>query len=89
LQFGYGGNPNNTTSDTAAFVDRIWGMGKYQYPGGCDPTYSYDFAIRAAIGMYPELTYGNCLRGGFGRCVYTSNLDVQLRNLDTSNVKNN
>lgn len=77
------------TAEVAEFVDQAWVCGKYQYPGGCDPTYSFDFAIQAAIGRYPDLVKAAPSRGGFGKCVYSCLYDEELRNLDTSHVKIN
>ena len=75
------------TANVAEMVDQTWVCGEYQYPGGCDPTYSFDFAINATRGMYPTLDSANPLRGGFGLCVYDPFYDEDLRNLNTGGVK--
>lgn len=75
------------TADVAEFVDQTWVCGKYQYPGGCDPTYSFEFAVRATIGVYPDLTKAAPAIAGFPFCVYDALQDEALRNLNTSGVK--
>jgi hypothetical protein len=87
--FGIANNENKTTAEVAAFMDQTWVCGKFQYPGGCDPTYSFDFALRATAGMYPEMTNAVPLIGGFKLCVYSSVYDEQLRELNVNNVKQN
>lgn len=75
------------TANVAECVDQAWVCGLNQYPGGCDPTYSFDFAINATRGIYPALNLAVPLRGGFGLCVYNPYYDEDLRNLNTSGVK--
>ena len=75
------------TADVAEMMDQTWVCGAYQYPGGCDPTYSFDFAIKATIGMYPTLASAVPLRAGYGFCVYDAWQDEVLRNLNTGGVK--
>jgi hypothetical protein len=87
--YGIAIGENKITAEVAEVLDQTWVCGKNQYPGGCDPTYSYDFAIQTTIGMYPELVKAIPSRAGFGQCVYSSIYDDELRNLDTSHVKNN
>ena len=75
------------TADVAEFVDQTWVCGKNQYPGGCDPNYSWRFACQVAINRYEDLPKALPSRVGYAYCVYNSNQDVALRNLDTSGVK--
>jgi hypothetical protein len=75
------------TADVADMVDTTWVCGANQYPGGCDPTYSFEFAVRASMGVYPDLAKATPAIAGFPLCVYNANEDEALRNLDTSGVK--
>jgi hypothetical protein len=75
------------TADVAEFADQAWVCGKYEYPGGCDPTYSFQFAVRATIGVYPDLAKAVPALAGYPYCVYDAWQDEALRNLDTSGVK--
>jgi hypothetical protein len=78
---------NQTTADVAEFLDQAWVCGKYQYPGGCDPTYSFLWAIQATVGVYPGLASATPALAGFPLCVYDAWQDEALRNLDTTGVK--
>ena len=77
------------TAVAAAALDQTWICGKFQYPGGCDPTYSFRFAAQATIGRYDGIVNGIPVRAGYAYCVYTANQDSLLRDNDTSQVKNN
>ena len=75
------------TADVAELVDQAWVCGNNEYPGGCDPTYSFQWAIRAAMGLYPDLAKATPALAGFPLCVYDAWQDEALRNLNTSGVK--
>ena len=81
--------PNTATADAAAFLDQAWVCGMYQYPGGCDPNWSYNWCIRATVGNYPSLANALPLVGGFDMCVYNAGQDERLRVGDVSQVHNN
>jgi hypothetical protein len=81
-------NMVRATADVAEFVDQTWVCGQNQYPGGCDPNYSWRFACQVAVNRYENLPQALPSRAGYAYCVYNSNQDEALRNLDTSNVKN-
>jgi hypothetical protein len=76
-----------TTADVAEFCDQAWVCGKNQWPGACDPTYSFQFAVQATMGVYPDLAKAVPALAGFPLCVYDAWQDEALRNLDTSGVK--
>ena len=76
-----------TTAEIAAIVDRTFVCGQYQYPGGCDPTYSWKFACQSTVNRFENFSKTIPSRAGFDDCIYTSAYDVELRNLDTSHVK--
>jgi len=75
------------TADVAEFCDQAWVCGKNEYPGGCDPTYSFEFAVRATMGIYPDLTKAVPALAGYPLCVYDAWQDEALRNLNTSGVQ--
>ena len=75
------------TADVAELLDQAWVCGQNEYPGGCDPTYSFQWAVRATMGMYPDLAKATPAPAGFPLCVYDAWQDEALRNLDTSGVK--
>jgi len=61
--------------------------GQFQFPGGCDPTYSFQWAYLATKGQYPQITYGNPQIAGFGYNIYTTTYDNELLMLNTTHVK--
>jgi len=76
-----------TTADVAEFVDQTWVCGEYEWPGACDPTYSFKFAVLITIALYPDLTKATPTLAGYPYCVYDAWQDEALRNLNTSGVK--
>ncbi len=78
-----------TTADVAEFVDQVWVCGPNQYPGGCNPNYSYLFAIRSAELVFPSITNAAVSPVGFPECVYNAGQDANLRVGNTGNVFNN
>lgn len=75
------------TADVAEFCDQVWVCGKYEWPGGCDPTYSFKFAVLNTIALYPDLAKASPALAGYPYCVYDAWQDEALRNLNTSGVK--
>ena len=87
LQGGFGGNVN-ATADVAESLDQTWVCGQDQYPGGCDPTYSYAWAVNATRGIYnPEMDQANPLLFGLPQMIYSSSYDDELLMLNFSHVK--
>jgi hypothetical protein len=87
LQGGFGGNAN-ATADVAESLDQTWICGQDQYPGGCDPTYSFAWAINATRGIFnPELDRANPLLFGLPQVIYSSAYDDELMMLNFSHVK--
>ena len=86
-QGGFGGT-STTTAKVAAYLDQAWICGQNQYPGGCDPTYSFRFAINATRNMYnPELDYADPRLYGLTKMIYSSIYDDELNVLDFTHVK--
>jgi hypothetical protein len=80
-QRGFSGSYGITTAQVATALDQTWMCGKAQYPGGCDPTYSFAFAINATRGRYnPQLDQANPRLFGCPFNIYTPNYDDELRN---------
>lgn len=87
-QGGFGGNTSVVTAHVAAFLDQTWVCGANQYPGGCDPTYSFRFAVNATRGVYnPQMDYAGPLLFGLGQMIYSSVYDDELLMLNYSDVK--
>ena len=87
-QGGFGGNSSVTTAQVAEALDQTWVEGMNQYPGGCDPTYSWRFAINATRGVYnPQLDSADPLLFGLPKMIYTVLYDRQMTMLNYSNVK--
>jgi len=87
-QGGFGGGTSTTTAQVAEALDQTWVCGMNQYPGGCDPTYSFRFAINATRGMYnPELDKGDPRLFGYKYMIYSSVYDDELMMLNNSHVK--
>ncbi|NMC83034.1 MAG: hypothetical protein GYA63_09300, partial [Armatimonadetes bacterium] len=87
-QGGYGGQ-NVATARVACFLDQTWVCGKYQWPGACDPTYSFDFAVQATVQQYPELADALPMRFGYGFMIYSSIYEDELMMLNNAHVKSN
>lgn len=74
-----GGDGSISCAKVVETCDQIWVCGKYMYPGGCDPTYSIEFAINATRGMFnPELDRANPLLYGYKYMIYASVYDDML-----------
>jgi hypothetical protein len=87
-QGGYGGNGSVVTAQVAEALDQIWVCGANGYPGGCDPTYSWRFAVNATRGMYnPQMDAGGPLLFGLPQMIYSSIYDDELLMLNYSDVK--
>ena len=80
--------PTSTTADAAEFLDQTWVCGRFQYPGGCSPNYSYYFAWRALLQEYPDLNKAQPWPVGYPFCVYNAGQDEDLRVGNTSGVSN-
>ncbi len=88
-QRGYAGSDGTIScAKVEETCDQIWVCGQFMYPGGCDPTYSFEFAVNATRGMFnPELDQASPLLYGYKYMIYTSVYDDMLMLLNTSLVK--
>ena len=87
-QNGFGGNGSIVTAKVAEALDQAWVCGENQYPGGCDPTYSFAWAINVTRGVFnPEMDYGDPRLFGLRQMIYSSSYDDELAGLDFSHVK--
>lgn len=79
-QRGYaGGDGSISCAKVVETCDQIWVCGQNMYPGGCDPTYSFRFAVNATRGMFnPELDQANPLLFGYSYMIYSSVYDDLL-----------
>lgn len=81
-----------TTAKAAAFLDQAWVCGQFQWPGGCDPTYAFEWAVRALLGQYPEMNPNGQAQPrlyGYPSMIYASVYDDELMLLDETHVKHN
>jgi hypothetical protein len=88
-QGNFGNASSATTAVVAEFLDQAWVCGENQYPGGCDPTYSFAWAINVTRGVYnPQLDSADPLLFGLPQMIYSSAYDDELMMLNFSHVKN-
>lgn len=84
----YGGGQHIATAKVAEFLDLIWVCGENAYPGACDPTYSFHWAVNRTRNEFnPELDLANPLLIGLPQMIYSSAHDDELQALDFSSVK--
>jgi hypothetical protein len=87
-QYGYGGNASVTSFQVAEELDQTWVCGPNQYPGGCDPTYSFRWALQSINDLYIQFEDAGALRIGFPAMTYSSIYDDQFVTNNITNVKN-
>ena len=80
----YGG----TSVEVAADFDELWVAGPEQYTGGCDPTYSFAWALRQVRGMSPQMEKGKPVMIGFPYLPFAGAYDSELLINNLSHVKN-
>jgi len=86
-QGGFGGT-SATTAQVAEFLDQAWVCGENEYPGGCDPTYSFAWAVNATRNQYnPQLDSADPRLFGLRQMIYSSVYDDELMMLNFSHVK--
>lgn len=74
-----GGDSSISCAKVVELCDQVWVCGKYMYPGGCDPTYSFEFAVNATRGVFnPELDQADPLLYGYKYMIYASVYDDLL-----------
>jgi hypothetical protein len=89
LPMGNMGGQASSAAKAVETLDMIWVCGKSIFPGGCDPTYSFKFAVDATRGMYnPQLDWADPRVFGYPFMIYSSIYDNELQMLNTTHVKN-
>jgi hypothetical protein len=91
IRGGYGDTilgGQKTPAEIAAILDQTWVCGENQYPGGCDPTYSWWYACQSTVNRFQNFTSSQPSLAGSPYCIYTSIYDDLLRNLNYLPVKN-
>lgn len=83
----YNDNFSIVCAQVADTLDQTWVCGPNQYPGGCDPTYSFRWAIQETINQYPEMINEGATIFGYFWVPYTSVYDDEILVLDRSHVK--
>jgi hypothetical protein len=86
-QTGYSGTYGNTSVEVAADLDYLWVAGPNDYPGGCDPTYAFSWAVSQIRGMNPELDTALPAVIGFQYLNYAGVYDGELTTNDVEHVK--
>jgi hypothetical protein len=81
------GSSHSTISEVAFSFDFIWIDGAVPFPGSCDPTYSFQFALETTLGTYPELVAAKPYLYGFPFLPYSSVYDDELMLNNISHVK--
>jgi hypothetical protein len=84
---GYSGTLGGTCPEVAAALDDLWISGPYPFPGACDPTYAFSWAVAQIEGMSPEIMKAMPAWIGFGYLPYTGIYDGKLLTNDVSNIK--
>jgi hypothetical protein len=88
-QGGYSGVFGGTSVEVAAQFDQLWVCGPNAYPGGCDPTYAFSWAVAQIRNINPELDSSSSYPAlkGFPYLPFAGVYDSELTTNDVSNVK--
>ena len=88
-QGGYSGTTSGTSVEVATQFDQLWVCGPNAYPGGCDPTYAFSWAVAQIRNINPELDSSKSYPTleGFSYLPYAGVYDSELTTNDVSNVK--
>lgn len=91
-----------TSAQASTMLDEAFTCGKYPWPGSCDPTYSFRWALAALEGEYPEMMFepkqsdgsasttpSNPLGEGCPKLIFTTTYDDEITRLNFSHVKEN
>lgn len=65
----------------------LWVYGVNPFPGGCDPTYAFQWAANQLIGMYPELNKAKPVGLGFRFLPYSTMYDSEIMLNNLQNIK--
>jgi hypothetical protein len=89
VQDGYSGAMSGTSVEVAVQFDQLWVCGPNAYPGGCDPTYAFSWAVAQIRNINPELDSNESYPTleGFPYLPYAGVYDSELVTNDVSNVK--
>lgn len=87
-QGGYSGTlGGGTCPEVSCTFDDIWINGPSAWPGECDPTYAFSWALNVTEGMSPELLKALPTWIGFGYLPYSGVYDDELMVNDISHIK--
>jgi hypothetical protein len=88
-QGGYSGTTSGTSVEVATQFDQLWVCGPNAYPGGCDPTYAFSWAVAQIRNINPELDSSSSYPTleGFPYLPYAGVYDSEIMTNDVSNVK--
>lgn len=83
------GGETITSARAAAELDLLWMCGQYPWPGGCDPTYSFRWAVQQVLNHYNQVSLAQPRFFGCPKMIYSSVYDDELMMLDWTHVKEN
>jgi hypothetical protein len=88
-QAGYQNTQSGASVEVAVQFDMLWVMGPNQYPGGCDPTYAFSWALSKIRTINPELDIANSqpTLEGFPYLPYAGVYEDELTTNDVEHVK--
>ena len=88
-QAGYQNTQSGSSVEVAVQFDMLWVMGPNQYPGGCDPTYAFSWALNQIRTINPELdtAHSNPTLEGFPFLPYAGVYEDELMTNDIEHVK--
>ncbi len=86
-QAGFSGTLGGTSAEVACDFDILWVGGPNGFPGGCDPTYTFNWAFSQIENNSPEILKGVPIITGFGYLPFTGIYDMNLMTNDISHVK--
>jgi len=87
LDFAPYGSSQVSISEVAAVFEQLWAYGPSPYPGGCDPTWAFGWAVAKLESFYPELvSKAGALPIGYPFVPFTGNFDSELSTNNTGDV---
>jgi len=86
-QAGYSGTLGGTSPEVAITLDQAWIDGPYPFPGGCDPTYAFAWAVLQTRQISPEIDKGYPRWVGFGYLPYSGVYENEILTNNVSHLK--
>ena len=81
-------NSATVRANVAESLDLLWVCGNNEFPGACDPTYSWKFCVDSTTSEFdPQVTAAKPLLVGLPEMIYTTIYDDELLLLNYTHVK--